>query len=160
MGTSSRTCREAALSLLARRAQTSRELTTKLRRKGFGEDEVARTLGDLVRQGWLDDARTAASLVRSGSAVGRGRRRIASDLHAKGITGAAAGEALGTLSPEDERAALRAALAKKERSLPERLTGRERSKKLFDHLVRRGFSAGAVLEELRTKGDRVDDDDE
>ncbi len=62
-------------------------------------------------------------------------------------------------APEDENEALLAALRKKQRTLPARLTGRERSKKLFDHLVRRGFPPGAVLEALRTKGDPVDDDE-
>ncbi len=155
-----RSCRETALGYLARRAQTSRELRTKLRRKGFGPAEVEATLSDLTRLGWVDDARTAAGLVRSGAAGGRGRLRIASDLAARGITGAAAERALRALDPEDERGALRSALRRKETSLPPRLTPRERSKKLFDHLVRRGFAPGDVLEALRTKGETVDDDDE
>jgi regulatory protein len=156
--TPARSCRDAALGYLGRRAHTSRELTTKLRRKGFEPAEIERVLADLSRLGYVDDARTAESLVKSRSAGGRGRRAIAAVLASRGVTGAAAGEALGALHPEDERASLAGALAKKSRSLPARLTDRERSKKLFDHLVRRGFSPQAVLEALRTKGDPVDDE--
>jgi len=38
------------------------------------------------------------------------------------------------------------------------LTPVSRSRKLFDHLVRRGFDPGAVREALREKGDPTDDD--
>jgi regulatory protein len=154
-----RSCRDAALSYLGRRAHTRRELTQKLGRKGYDAQEIERVLSDLARLGYVDDARTAQALVRSRTAGGRGRRAIASDLAARGVTGETAAGALAGLHPEDEEDALRAALAKKNRSLPARLTGRERSKKLFDHLVRRGFAPGAVLEALRTKGDKADDDE-
>ena len=56
----------------------------------------------------------------------------------------------------DER--LAAALEKRARSLPAGLTPVSRSRKLFDHLVRRGFDPGAVREALREKGDPTDDD--
>ena len=47
---------------------------------------------------------------------------------------------------------------RKSRALPAGLTPEARSKKLFDHLVRRGFAPAAVLEALRAKGDSFDDD--
>jgi hypothetical protein len=38
------------------------------------------------------------------------------------------------------------------------LTEAARSKKLFDHLARRGFAPAAILEALRAKGDATDDE--
>jgi len=69
-----------------------------------------------------------------------------------------AARALSGLGAEDEAARLKAALEKKRRSLPGGLTPVSRSRKLFDHLVRRGFDPGAVREALREKGDPTDDD--
>ena len=53
---------------------------------------------------------------------------------------------------------LRATLEKRARALPAELTRQARSKKLFDHLVRRGFAPAAVLEALHRKGDATDDE--
>lgn len=153
-----RSCRESALALLARRSHTRRELTTKLRRKGFEAPEIAALLDDLALRGLLDDSKTASSLARSAAARGKGTGRIRAELAAKGVSRSDVDAALSELDPGDEAASLRLALAKKRRSLSSGLTPAARSKKLFDHLVRRGFSPGAVLEALREKGDPADDD--
>ena len=59
---------------------------------------------------------------------------------------------------DDEAEALERALARKARALPPGLTPEARSKKLFAHLVRRGFAPGAVIEALHRKGEATDDD--
>jgi regulatory protein len=150
--------RESALAFLARRAHTRVELRRKLLRKGFGCEEVEACLDDLASRGWLDDAATAASLASSRSRGGRGRRRIASELAAKGVSRADADAALARIDPVDEARSLRLALDRRARALPAGLTRQARSKKLFDHLVRRGFAPSAVLEALRRKGEPTDDD--
>jgi SOS response regulatory protein OraA/RecX len=66
--------------------------------------------------------------------------------------------ALASLDPAEEAKSLRVALERRERSLPAGLTRQARSKKLFDHLARRGFAPGAILEALRRKGDSTDDE--
>ena len=76
----------------------------------------------------------------------------------KGVSRKDAEAALAALDPADEVRALLRVLEKRSRALPAGLTGRARSKKLFDHLVRRGFAPSAVLEALRTKGEPTDDD--
>lgn len=144
--------------MLARRSHTKRELETKLRRKGFERTEIDALLSDLASRGLLDDARTASSLTRSAALHGKGRGRIRAELAAKGVSRSDSDAALSELDPEDEAASLRLALVKRRRSLPAGLTPASRSKKLFDHLVRRGFSPGAVLEALREKGEPADDD--
>lgn len=79
-------------------------------------------------------------------------------LRARGVAEADASEALAGLGGEGEAARLKAALEKKAQSLPGGLTPVSRSRKLFDHLVRRGFDPAAVREALREKGDPTDDD--
>ena len=100
----------------------------------------------------------AAALAASRARSGRGRSRIASELAAKGVSRKDADAALASLDPADEARSLRLALEKRARTLAPGLTPRARSKKLFDHLVRRGFAPSAVLEALRTKGESDDDD--
>ena len=150
-------CRDAALAALGRRALTRRELTTRLLRKGYAVEEVERVVTALADRGLVDDARTAEQHVRSRGLRGVGKRRVAAELAARGVPEANRSEALAGIDADEERLRLRAALVRRDAVLPTRLTGRERSRKLFDHLVRRGFSPDAVLEELRRKGQTVDD---
>jgi len=153
-----RDARDTALALLARRSHTRWELSRKLSRKGFPPSEVASVLEDLVARGYLDDGRTAAALAAAQAGRGRGRARIASELSARGVPPVERESALAGLDPLAERQALRRALERKARALPAGLTPGARSKKLFDHLVRRGFAPAAVLEALHRKGDTSDDD--
>ncbi|HUM02687.1 MAG TPA: regulatory protein RecX [Thermoanaerobaculia bacterium] len=155
-----RDARDAALALLARRSHTRLELSRKLSRKGFPSGEIAPVLEDLTERGYLDDARTAAALAAAQAGRGRGRARIASELSARGVAPPERERALAGLDPAAERQALRRALERKARALPAGLTPGARSKKLFDHLVRRGFAPTAVLEALHRKGETSDDDRE
>jgi SOS response regulatory protein OraA/RecX len=120
---------------------------------------ISSVLKDLVVRGYLDDSKTAAAIVAAQAGKGRGRSRIASELSARGVSPADRDRALAGLDPGGEREALRRALAKKSRALSPGLTRGARSKKLFDHLVRRGFAPAAVLEALRAKGDSFDDEE-
>ena len=153
-----RDCRTAALAFLGRRAHPRRELERKLLRAGHEPAEVERTLDALAGAGLLDEERTAAELARFEAARGRGSRRVAASLRSRGVVEAVAAKALAGLGGESEAARLDAALEKKARSLPGGLTPVSRSRKLFDHLVRRGFDPAAVREALREKGDPTDDD--
>lgn len=149
-------CREAALASLARRAHARRELARKLQRKGFEAAEVEQVLDALTAAGLVDDAATSEALARSRTGRGVGRNRIAWELRSRGVGRDDVEGALAKIPKEEERAALRRALDRKERTLPAGLTPAARSKKLFDHLVRRGFSTAAVLEALRKKGESPD----
>ena len=150
--------RNTALALLARRAHTRLEIRRKLLRRAFPEAEVEACLDALAARGWLDDASTATALAAARARSGRGRSRIAAELAVKGVSRKDADAALAALDPADEARSLRRALEKRSRALPAGLTRQARSKKLFDHLVRRGFAPSAVLEALRTKGEPTDDD--
>ena len=74
--------RSAAVALLARRDQASGELRERLQRKGFDADVVEATLGELIDERALDDARYAGNYVSYSAARGQGPLRIAADLKA------------------------------------------------------------------------------
>jgi len=150
--------RDTALALLARRSHTRRELSLKLSRRGFSPPEISSVVEDLVVRGYLDDAKAAAAMAAVQAGKGRGKARIASELSGRGDSPADRDRALATLDPAAERQTLCRALDRKARALPAGLTPRARSKKLFDHLVRRGFAPAAVLEALHRKGETSDDD--
>ena len=152
-----RDCRTAALAFLGRRAHPRRELERKPLRGGHEAAEVTRTLDSLAAAGLLDEAATGAELGGFEGGRGRGSRRVAASLRARGVGEGDSARALGG-SAGDEDGRLAAALEKKARSLPGGLTPVSRSRKLFDHLVRRGFDPAAVREALREKGDPTDDD--
>jgi regulatory protein len=139
--------RAAAIRLLSRRDYTRAELGRRLIERGYDADAVDEALAALVSQKWLDDARVAAAHTRTASGVkGRGRRRIARELEARGVGRDIAREALGAISREDEEAAVRKFLSRKR--LGPKLTIEER-RRLFQQLLRRGFDADVIVRVLK-----------
>ncbi|MBL8111789.1 MAG: regulatory protein RecX [Acidobacteria bacterium] len=153
------TARDAALGLLSRRSHTEAELRRKLRLRAFEPPAIDEAISFLREKGFVDDAAAAEAVVRSKSRRS-GRTVIRQTLTARGVSKENAERAMETLSPEVERKALADALSKKDRSLASGLTSRERSKKLFDHLARRGFPPDAIREALHEKGNPPHDADD
>jgi regulatory protein len=146
--------RVVALRLLGRRDYTAAELTEKLSKRGYEEDAIGALMSQLRSSGTLDDRRVAEAHVRAASRIKRrGRLRIERELVARGVSRAVVHEALAALAPEDDLVAIRQILVRKR--VPARLdqAGRRR---LFQHLMRRGFSAGAISKVL---GGRDEDDE-
>ena len=83
---------------------------------------------------------------------------IQAALRAKGADEEVVAQVLSEDDPAQKSERILAQIRKKERTFPAGLTARERSKKLFDYLVRRGFAPEAVIAALRKKGDSIDDD--
>jgi regulatory protein len=151
---SSAAIRAAALRLLGRRDYTRTELGSKLTTRGYPGDIVNDVLTQLAADGLVDDRRAAAAHVRTASRVkGRGRQRIARELTARGVDADVAAQALGQISPDDERAALRRILERT--PLPPHPTPADR-RRVFQRLVRRGFSIDLVAKMLRHGPDEDD----
>ena len=147
--------RAVALRLLGRRDYTSAELRKKLLARDADERDVDTVLTALRDEGLLSDRRAGAAHVRTAVAVKlRGRNRVARELAARGIDQDVARELLASMPPESEAEAIAAVLARKR--LPARLSPADR-RRIFQHLVRRGFSAGAIQRALRERGDTSDD---
>ena len=134
--------RGAALGLLSRRDYTTSELRKKLLDREYEADAVDALIQDLTASRLLDDRRVAASHVRTATAIkGRGRLRIARELAARGLTKDIVGEALGAVEKQNEASAIRKILARKKWPANPSLAERRR---MFQHLLRRGFPADAI----------------
>jgi regulatory protein len=140
-----------ALRLLMRRDYTSAELRDRLLDKGVTDADADDCVARLTADRTLDDRRVALAHVRTARDIkGRGRLRIERELIQRGIAPALAHEAVAILPGDDEQAQIARVLARKR--LPARLSLAER-RRLFQHLLRRGFPADAISKALKTRGD-------
>lgn len=147
---SDRSPRGTAIALLSRRDYTITELTTRLLDRGFDAERIDATLRELASAGLVDDARAAASHVRTAVQVkGRGRIRVARELAARGLTRDAVDRALEGIEASDEDEAIRKLLKRKRYPASPTLKERQR---MFQHLLRRGFRS----DQIRTVLGRVD----
>ena len=136
----------AAFELLARKAWSARELTSRLKRRG-APDEIARAVvAELAERGYVDDAAFARFWAESRARARRiGSRRLRQELLQKGIPrdlAAAAVAAAFAEAPEATRC-----LEAGRRRLPAILRrGRESAPVLLrDYLLRRGYPPSDVM---------------
>ncbi|KAB8315383.1 regulatory protein RecX [Tolypothrix campylonemoides VB511288] len=147
-----RTPLQAALSLLTRREHSRRELQRKLAARGHGDDAVGAAIEKLADAGWQDDARFAASLVRSRVAAGYGPLHIRAELGTHGLDREAAQRAMDAEAVDWNDAA---------RDLVRRRFGTDVAsdvatrRRAADFLIRRGFTGDAVR--AATRWDPSDD---
>jgi regulatory protein len=149
------------LHLLARRELSVRQLRERLRDREHAETDIDRAIALLIENRALDDRRVAAAYVRTALQVkGRGRLRIQRELQAMGIESDVAKEALAeAFGAVDERAMVAQAVKKKLRGKTTVSTPAEYSR-LYQFLMRQGFSPAAVNEALRAyrRSGRLEDD--
>lgn len=140
-----------ALRLLGRRDLTRTELSIRLADRGYQSDDIAGVLEQLERQGSVDDRRTAFAHVRTASRVkGRGRLRIGRELEARGVAKGLVREALEQISVDEDRHAIARFVARKSAGTDPSPAGRRR---LFQQLLRRGFSPDLIARTLRESPD-------
>ncbi|HYE59199.1 MAG TPA: regulatory protein RecX, partial [Rhodothermales bacterium] len=144
--------RSLALSYLTTRARTRREVATRLRDGGFESDVNEEVLDWLDGRGLLDDAAYAEQYAESRRlGQGYGPERVRQELRRRGVDGETAARAVEQRYAEDETLAM--ALSQAERrwpSLAREPDPRKRRKKLFDFLVRRGFSFDTARRAVET----------
>ena len=155
-------CLNRAVKLLALRPHSVRELATKLATKGFDADDIASAVEWLSQRGYLNDGEFGIKYAKSRVERARvGSARLKMDLQAKGLDGEIADNALEHVYGGDgaELAVALDAAKRKARSLTPGIGDEAAKKKIFDHLVRKGFPAElarqVVFEEFRaiTKDD-------
>ena len=138
--------RNVALRLLSRRDYTTAELRRKLTEREFPAEAIDDALASLTTDRLLDDRRAAAAHVRTASRVKRrGRLRIQRELEARGVDRQVIRELLDELPPEDESAAI-AEFLRRRHAGPIGMADRRR---LFQQLMRRGFTADVIAKALK-----------
>jgi regulatory protein len=145
-----------ALQLLGRRELSVRQLRERLRAREHSDEDVDHAIALLIENRALDDRRVAAAYVRTALKVkGRGRLRIQRELEVMGIAKDVAGEALAEAFGEvDERALIAKALEKKLRG--RKIASPAEFARVYQFLMRQGFSPGAVSAALRAHRKGVD----
>lgn len=144
---------EYAVGALARRMRSVAELKRLLRQRVDLETEIGRTLVELVTrrlkdQGYLNDAKYAAAY----SAFRRdnekfGRRRVITDLKAKGVVGEVLEKAVETTFSEiDDEKQARGYLRRKRLVKPQ---DKKQAARIFRQLMRAGFSSKTIFKILR-----------
>ena len=147
------------LRLLAGRDLSVAECRARLVVRGHAAGDVEVAVQQLLEEGSLNDERVARAYARTAIDVkGRGRLRIARELSEKGIArdviAAALAEVFGDV---DERSLIARAIQKKLRGRPRPSTTSDFGR-LYQYLMRQGFSPAAVSAELRrVRGQRDDE---
>jgi regulatory protein len=146
------------LKLLGRRELSVAGLRARLADREHTPEDIDDAIARLLESHALDDARVARAHARTSANVkGRGRLRVMRELQVMGIPKDVAAEALGEVFGElDERALIAKALQKKLRGRP-RITTTAEHARLYQYLMRQGFSPAAVVSALRKLGGRADD---
>jgi regulatory protein len=137
--------------MLAGRELSVEGVRARLEDRGYAPDDIARAIERLLESGALDDRRVARAFARTAATVKRrGRLRVMRELLQMGIESGIASEALGEVYGElDERAMIDAALRRKLRGRG-RLTGPQEYARIYQFLMRQGFSPGGVAAALRS----------
>lgn len=134
-------CLDAALRYLSYRPRSDAEVRQRLRRHGFADDVVSRTITELEQRKLIDDVAFAHFWIDNRLSFSpRSRRLIKLELRQKGVAYQTADEVTGDL--DDEVSAYEAAL-KKARVLAALDYGEFR-RRLSGYLRRRGFSYEVV----------------
>ncbi len=129
-----------------------------MQRKGTSKAVVETVIARLREYGYLDDERYAFSYASSKVKQRPiGRRRLERDLKFKQIENNVATEALELVYAETPEEQLIDRAIEKRIRLRGRPKDRAEAKKLFDHLLRQGFSFDLVSEKVRSATQYTDD---
>lgn len=141
-----------AFRLLAAKARSVAQLRERLLEKAEPEI-VEQALARLVELGYLNDQEFARSFANSRlSYKPLGRTRLRQDLQRKQLSKQVVEQALETAYTEHNEEALIERAIEKRLRLKGAPASREESKKLFDYLLRRGFSYDLVMRKVRAAG--------
>jgi len=143
------------LRLLARRELSVKELRDRLLDREHPSEEIDRAIEHLLETQALDDVRVARAYARTASKVkGRGRLRVMRELNAMGIAKETASEAVADVFADlDERSLIAKALQKKMRGRP-RIANAAEHARLYQYLMRQGFTPAGIVAALRAVGGR------
>jgi len=146
-----------AMRALDQRMQISKELRTRLLRKGFEPETIASALQKLVDYGYLNDERFAELWIENRLAHRpRGKRMLEQELRQKGVDREIVQETVANLDIDDRASALD--LAHKRLRSVQNLPPDEQKKKLTGILARRGFDYATIRATLEAVfGDQNDE---
>ena len=143
---------EYAVSALGRRMRTVAELKRLLRQRVEIDTKIGQTLVELIirklkDQGYLNDAKYAASYSSYRANDKFGRMRVMTDLKVKGVHGEVIEKAVGSVYEEiDEEKQAREYLKRKRLQKP---SDKKQAARIFRQLVRAGFRSKIIFTILK-----------
>lgn len=141
--------RKILLDTLTGQARTRQELADKLAKRGVPDELAAALLDRFTEVGLVDDAAFARQWVESRHrSRGLAPRALKQELRRKGVTDDDAAEALEQIDDDDQRAAARALVDKKLRSM-RGLEPQVATRRLAGMLARKGYSPGLAFAVVR-----------
>jgi regulatory protein len=153
---------ERALNLLSYKPRSLAEMRARLMEKAWAEEAVVnQVIARLEELGYLNDEEFAANFANSRlTAKPIGRSRLRRDLRRKKLPSETIENALDeAYDQQSEEELIDRAISKRVR-LKGAPTDREEAKRLFDYLIRRGFSYDLVIRKVREAGKGVEPQDE
>src|SRR5262249_2859558 len=153
---------ERALNLLSYKPRSLAEMRARLMEKDWAEEAVVdQVLARLEELGYLNDEEFAANFANSRlTAKPIGRSRLRHDLRRKKLPSETIENALDeAYEQQSEEELIDRAISKRVR-LKGAPTDRDQAKRLFDYLIRRGFSFDLVIRKVREAGKGVEPQDE
>lgn len=139
-----------ALGLLTRREHSKKELARKLAARGIEADDAQAAIEKLAGDGWQDDRRFAASLLRTRAGGGYGPIRIRAELAMHGLDRDAVEAVMDAFDGDWVQNARELAC----RRFGEQVRGdRVMERKTADFLFRRGFTSGHIRAAMQAAAD-------
>ena len=138
---------------LDRSAHTEKGLYDKLVRAGFAKEACAKVIARFIEVGLLDDRRYAETLAERLIETNVSKREALQKMLSKGLPYDLA-KAVLEETEADENTQIRNLIEKKYRN---KLLAENGAKKVFDALVRKGFSFGAIREALKSYIEELED---
>ncbi len=141
--------RKILLDTLTGQARTRQELADKLAKRGVPDELASALLDRFTEVGLIDDAAFARQWVESRHrSRGLAPRALKQELRRKGVTDDDAAEALEQIDDDDQRAAARALVDKKLRSM-RGLEPQVATRRLAGLLARKGYAPGLAFAVVR-----------
>lgn len=150
-----RKAKEIALNYLSYRARSEKEIKDKLKKKEFPETITDEVLSDLKRLNLVDDFEFACLWIKDRlEHKPKGERVLKLELFKKGIKKEIMEKALREFyPPKTEEVEIAKGLVKKREKRYKNLDKRVAQKRIFDFLLRRGFSYDVAREALSDWGE-------
>lgn len=136
-----------AVSLLASRARTEKEIVDALRQNAYPEQTIARVMARLHEESYINDAAFAEQWVDARTVKGMGARRIQQELRLKGVCQDTIDEALAS-ADEDEILSAAVRMADKA-SRGKSLSDPADRQKIIAALARRGYDFATAKKALQ-----------
>lgn len=138
-----------AFRLLSYRIRTCKEMSDKLRDKGFSQDIINRVIKDLKRIDYLNDAKFAKEFIESRLIHNpKGAKMLSYELTQKEVAKHIIDKALKENLPSEKEADLARELAKKVWLKKKNVEINKRKAQLYNYLARRGFSSSLIIKTL------------